>query len=282
MELTQAVTGWKGTKLLITFTLQHDRDDKLVTLRDALNEAYRKLKSGRWFQDFEAEFGVVASVAATEITWGEASGWHIHKHVLLFSDHDQADFELETFKSRLIDRYTSILARAGRYASSLYGIDVQTGDDKVGDYASKWGLEHEITKANVKKAHGGYSPFQLIELYQGGKEWAGALFQEFGKAMKGHNQLVWSRGGRAAVGLGVEQPDVELAAKEEDLDVGENVVLAVLNYEQFKAVCDYKKRGELLEVADSGDPFAIWDFLERECKVLPTWEQREGVLFDGS
>jgi hypothetical protein len=274
-ELSEAVSRTTLTKVMVTFTLQHDRNDRLTDLRTALNDAYRRLKSGRIWQDFKADYGLVASVAATEITWGKANGWHIHKHVLFFSSVPEASFDVGGFTAALVSRYTGILDQAGRYASDLYGVKVQLGDRKAGDYVSKWGLEHEITKANLKKGRAGYSPFELLELYQEGKSWAGVLFREYALAMKGRHQLEWSRGGRAALGLGAEQTDLELAAAEEDKD---DVVLAVLDFGQFQEVIRRRKRGELLEVAARGDVWQLWKFLERECGVHPTRLQARDVI----
>lgn len=118
VELTEAVSRSGFSKIMVTFTLQHDRDDRLIDLRTALNDAFRRLKSGRIWQDFKEDYGLAASVAATEITWGKANGWHIHKHVLFFSTVPEADFDVDGFTAALIDRYTGLLAGSGHYASN--------------------------------------------------------------------------------------------------------------------------------------------------------------------
>lgn len=61
---------------MVTLTLQHDKRDSLEGLLRSLKASYRSLKAGRWWQVFQARYGVMASVTAYEITFGLTYGWH--------------------------------------------------------------------------------------------------------------------------------------------------------------------------------------------------------------
>ena len=202
VEMTEALEKNPDlTPILVTFTFQHERSDRLSELIETLNDSYRKLKSGKSWKTIAVKHGLVASVTGLELTWGHVNGWHPHKHALFFSNLKPDEIDLDDLKTRLVNRFQPIMARSDYYSSSLYGIDVRAGDERAVDYVSKWGLEHEIAKSPVKKGRGGYSPFQLLELYAARKKWAGVLFQEYAETMKGRRQLVWSRGGRELLGL---------------------------------------------------------------------------------
>lgn len=270
LELAGAVSLWEGSVFMATFTLQHSREDKLEELRDYLKSAYRAIKSGRWWVDFEKRYGVVGSIAGTEITVSLANGWHPHLHVLFFSRVKNTELDREAVESDLLGRFKAVLAKKGRYVSAIYGVrvdqalDAQSdGDQALKSYASKWGLEDELTKSPVKSARSEngvehYSPFQLLELYLSGQKWAGAWFRDYATAMKGSKQLVWSKGLRAVLGLQTEKSDQELA--EDLVEIGDQL-LASLTWAQWKRVLASDARAELLEVADAGDQDRVKEFL---------------------
>lgn len=271
VELASAISKWPGSIFLATFTLQHTREDRLSGLRDDLRAAYRRLKSGKAWITFEKRFGLVGSVAGFECTVSTANGWHPHLHVLFFSKFKPDEIDIQQAEKTLQERFKAILEKKGRYVSAVYGVRVEKpveaateGDSALKKYVSKWGLEDELTKSPVKKARdeGGiphYSPFQLLELYGQGIQWAGSLFQEYAAAMKGSKQLVWSKGLRAALGLVQEEKtDDELA--QEVTEIGDQL-MAALSWSQWKIVLANDARAELLNIADSGDVHQVNAFL---------------------
>jgi hypothetical protein len=261
-ELAAAVERTGYSMVLVSITLQHDKSDHLAELLDSLNDGTRRMKQGRWWKDFSARYQLKASVTSLEITYG-GSGWHPHKHWLLFCDLPQSEIDQEGLQAELTTRYKAILAKHGRYASDLYGINVRIGHACAGSYVSKWGLDSELVKASTKEGReGGFSPFQLLDLYQAGDKQAGALFVEYSKATEGKRQLVYSRGARQVLGLAVaEKTDQELAAAEEETE-NEPVLLFALNRDGWKKILQHGARTDLLDVADSGDQLKIIDFLE--------------------
>lgn len=269
-ELATAVKSWQGSVFMATFTLQHNREDKLTDLRDYLKSAYRAMKSGKWWVLFEKRFGLVGSISGTEVTVSKASGWHPHQHVLFFSTLKPEELDRKALETALLGRYKAILAKRGRYVSATYGVHVDRAldaqkdtDQALKNYASKWGLEDELAKSPVKSARSEngikhYSAFQLLELYVLEPEWAGAMFRDYALSMKGAKQLVWSKGLRAVLGLQVDKSDQELA--EDQVEIGDRQ-LASLTWVQWKRVLLLNARAELLNVADTGDILQVTDFL---------------------
>jgi hypothetical protein len=90
--------------------------------------------------------------------------------------------------------------------------------------------------------------FELLQLHAEGERWAGPKFQEFAVAMKGVNQIRWSRGLRKLLSLGVEVSDQELV----EAPMESEILLAQLTFEQWGIILKRDKRGELLEVASQG------------------------------
>ena len=257
----ESVNARELSSFMVTLTLQHSRDDKLEVVQSHLAEAWRKMKSGRWWPGFQQEFLIVGSVTGTEVTYGLDAGWHPHKHVLVWSRLEDRKVKTEAIKERISERFEYILAKVGRYVSPKHGVDVRKGNDLIGEYVAKfgyepkdkgWSLAAEITKAPAKiglKYGDHYSPFQLLDLYLAGSRPAGRLFREYAITMKGTKQLVWSRYTREMFGLDQELTDEELAAKQEQ----DAVILALLNPDHWRVVLRKEKRSALLEVAHTGN-----------------------------
>jgi hypothetical protein len=269
IELESANTSGLSC-FMVTLTLQHTRDDTLKIVRSHLAEAWRKMKSGRWWQDFQREFLIVGSVTGTEITYGLESGWHPHKHVLVWSRLPDCQIDSKVIRDRISKRFEHILTQAGRYVSPIHGVDVRKGDNLIQEYVAKfghepkgasWSLAAEITKAPVKiglKFGDRYSSFQLLDLYLAGSMPAGRLFREYAITMKGTNQLVWSRYTREMFGLDQEMSDEEIAAMQEQ----DAVILALLDPEHWRIILRKEKRAALLEVANTGNVQYLQVFLK--------------------
>lgn len=250
---------------MVTLTLQHDKDDRLKTVQDHLTEAWRMVKSGRWWPQFKREFLIMGSVTGTEVTYGLDAGWHPHKHVLMWSRLNNRKIKTEMIKGRISERFENILAKAGRYVSPIHGVDVRKGNDLIHEYVAKfgyepknnstkksWSLAAELTKGPAKiglKFGDHYAPFQLLDLYLAGDMQAARLFREYAIAMKGTQQLRWSPKTRELLGLDQELSDEELAAAQEQ----DAIVLALLTPEHWLVILRNEKRSAVLEVANTGN-----------------------------
>lgn len=241
-----------GSVVLLTLTVQHHAGDGLADLITTLAAAQRRLWSGRWAQAFNRTWGVIGQIRNTEVTYGAATGWHPHSHVLLFtrSLSDAAARELVGVLKR---RWADVVAGVGWYASPVHGLqgervltreervtraEGRLRDDALAQYFAEfgrvartssealrsaaeelvggdWSEAQELTYAHIKRARGvRFTPWALLEAAGGaGAERAPALWQEFADATKGRVLLRWSKGLRTRLKVGEAESDVELAEK---------------------------------------------------------------------
>lgn len=262
-ELSGVMETTKLNPVLLTYTFSHNAGMDLSAILSAMLEAFRVFKSGRWFQGLQYKFGWVGSVRALEVTHG-ANGWHPHMHELVFLERGLDAIAEGELWHMLSARWLDVLKGQGLTAERDIGLDLTKGGQAIGEYiqkASKWGLEHEVTKAPVKRGRkGGRTPFALLVDYGNGDDQAGKLFVEYAYAFKGRNQLVWSRNLRERLGLGKEKTDAELLQDKTDIL---DVILARLTRQEFDAVYWSDNRGALLDAAASGDIKQVEDFLIR-------------------
>ncbi len=275
LELAEAIKAWGGQIVLATFTLQHKASDALVSLLDGLQDAMRKMRSGRAWMSFQERYGMVGSIRALEITDG-VNGFHPHQHVLFFV---AGGIDLEVFTTELRDRWGASVAKVGRYASPQWGLDVQAADAKIADYVAKYGREpkwtmaHELAKAVSKRGRrDGLTMMDLLESYVVlGDVAAGQRWREYAITFKGRKQLVYSKGLRALLGLVVEVKTDEEIVEEV---VEDAVILAELDLAAWRIVLANDARAELLDVASSGDPALVLSFLSSlgvDLKEMRRW-----------
>lgn len=265
VELSQAIENNKNlVTVLVTFTLQHTRGDKLPLVLAAMLAAYKRLKTGRWWSEFQKRHCVVGSIRGLEVTFGE-NAWHPHLHVLAFLEKRCA----RSFETELKTRWSEVLLKEKRGASYARGVTVQFADGAVASYVSKlgaenvtvhkWTLSHELAKTPVKvsKSERGKTPMQLLAEFVNGNKKSGYRWREYALAFKGKRQLVWSRGLRSRLGIGKDASDAEVVAREDETAV----LLARLTLAQWRVVLGNDARGEVLEVASSGDAAELWSYL---------------------
>lgn len=274
IELTQAIELHDFKLGLSTFTLQHSFDDKLSVVLLAELEAYRYLKKHRVWTEFCGDYKLMGSVRSLETTYG-VNGWHPHLHVLNFF---QPGANLRGIEGDLKNLWRSSIEHFGRSASWQRGVDFRSAEKDIADYVSKfghepvslkrpykWTIEHELTKSQTKisRVSGGCTPLQLLADHLNGEKVLGRdpgkLWQEYARVFKGKRQLVWSHGLRALLGLGRDQTDEEIAKREDE----QAVLLAALSLRQWRIVLGNDARGEVLEIASSGDPDKLQAFLHR-------------------
>ena len=232
-----------GAVLMLTLTVPHSREDEAFSLTDRLLKAFTAFGGGK--RSWKALLpGVVGSVRALEVTHGLANGWHPHLHVLAFLE---GDVDREHYERVLLDQWAKVTKRHGLADVNEHGLRLD-GAEKAGKYATKWGLEDEMTKAHLKQARkgGNRTPWALLADYTQGDKHAGHLFREFFRAFQSRHQLVWSRGLRARFGLGQERTDEQLAAEKVE---AADKVFAGLSPEDWKLIRKNDLQGVVLEVA---------------------------------
>jgi len=257
--LTFAV-GERRRVLLVTFTLSHDAGDNLSVVFGALKKARRLLVSGRSSAAFREQWGITGTIRALELTHGK-NGWHPHLHVLMFFN---CEVPILPFEAAIKARWSECVQSAGRFASWEHGCDVRFSDSDISAYIAKWGTDptwttaHEMTKSVTKRGRQkGRTPTQLLSDYLEGDDDAGRLWLQYGVNLKGERQLVWSKGLRQVLGLEAEKTDEEIADEQPEIAV----ILASLTMGAWRVVVANDARGELLEVAATGDPAQVEAFI---------------------
>jgi len=268
VELSEGLENSDFYFALVSLTLQHWQGDKLAGSLDALLHARHRLKSGEAWQNFIREFGIVGTISALEPTFG-VNGWHPHSHNLLVS---RSPLDAAAVHAFIFPRWLAGLLECDRSATSERGVHVRTARSDVADYVAKWGheprnfkcpskwtVEHELTKSVSKMSRGdqGFTPLDLLQAFNAGDDHAGEVWQDYAGTFKGRHQLQWSRGLRELLGLGRIESDMEIAARADE----PAVLLAAVTRAEWNVILGNDARGELLEIASSGDPERVLEFL---------------------
>jgi hypothetical protein len=197
---------------LLTVTSRHTRGDPLKPLVGAQLKAWGAMTEHRQWKNLKAEMGVQGVIRNIEITRGE-NGWHPHMHALVFYRHD---VDLQQIEKRFSELWQHCSVKVGlRRPSDDHGLTLQDGSH-ASKYVSKWGVEHEMTKAHLKTARKhGRTPFQILQDYADkiDQNLNAQLFQEYAEAMFRKQQLYWSQGLKKLLAV-ADKTDEEVAAEE--------------------------------------------------------------------
>lgn len=258
-ELQKAIDQHKasgGDVLLLTLTNPHYLGDKLADILEGQTKALKYFNGGEMATLFNQSIGYIGSVRALEVTHGRKrevnNGWHPHYHILLFV---QSRLDLDALRVKFYERWLKacIKAKMPALPDFKHGIRLDDGT-KAAAYASKWGLESEMTKGHIKKANHGETPFDFLRAYAyDDDKQAAALFREFAETFKGKRQLYWSPGLKAMFDL-EEVTDDELAAQQDD----QAAILGYIELDDWVRILKADVRGEILELARYG-----WEPVER-------------------
>lgn len=258
LELQGAMEAWKkqgGSVIMLTLTVPHYDHQPLSEVLGKFTQSHRIFKNRKTYKKITSEIGLVGSVRALEVTYGE-NGWHVHAHVLLFLKTGVSG-ALEGIEARMLEMWQSACLSAGLGEPDHHGVKVHDGT-YADNYATKWGLDHEVTKSHIKKGReANLTPFDMLRQADTFPQ-AEAKFQEYARAFKGKRQLVWSDGLRQLLGLDSEKTDQEIASQLDE----ETVLLGSLTKSQWRIVLHADRRGELLEVAASSGWRGVLDYIQ--------------------
>jgi hypothetical protein len=266
-ELLKAIEQHKaagGDVLLLTLTNPHYRSDRLADLLAGQAKAMSHFNGHKAARALWASIGCIGTVRAWEVTHGRLSaqdnGWHPHFHVLLFVP---SGLSLGLLRVRFYELWANSCRLAGLpIPSDLRGVTLEDGS-RAAAYASKWGLDHEMTKGHMKKAgkKPSETPFDLLRAYlDTGDKQAAALFREFAETFKGRRQLVWSKGLKRLFDL-ADVSDDEIAAAQDDRAVR----LGAISLDQWRVIRKLGLRGNVLELAERGG----WEAVEVLLSSIP-------------
>jgi hypothetical protein len=248
---TAKAMGWQV--FLLTLTVPHGLGDELGAMLDKMMVAWRKTTNDRVGRSIRAAIGLEGTVRALEVTDG-ANGFHPHFHVLLFIS---SNVTTDTVQQAYTGLWINACVKAGLPPPSpKHGIRVDDGSYAAA-YASKWGLESEMTKGHAKKGkHDSMTPWDMLRCYLSTKcERSRKRFMVYIEAFTGRRQLYWSNGLKAKLGVG-EVSDEELVHEQKE----DASLLAELTDDQWRAILHTKSEAALLQVAED-HPESIGDFL---------------------
>ena len=185
----------------ITVTLPHEKGDALRDSFNALNEAWRYVKTGRAYQVDKKRFGILGDIRAVEVTHGE-NGWHPHAHILVFTSRQLEFDEMCAWAARLDARWAQGLAKVG-WPQGKPGVRFTmvpvTKGKGVAAYVAKVqekGLGNEIARADMKDAReGNRTPFSILADFGNGALADDLeLWWEYEAATAGRSAIRWSPG----------------------------------------------------------------------------------------
>lgn len=243
-----------GHVLLLTLTNPHYLGDKLHSVLEGQKMALDYFTGDRASRKLFSSMGHIGSIRAMEVTHGRKrkinNGWHPHYHILMFC---RSGLDLEALQLEIFNRWHSSCIKAGLKPPSLaHGVRLDDGS-KAAAYASKWGLDCEMTKGHTKKSLDGETPFDLLRAYLDEMDkQGGALFAEFAKNFKGKRQLFWSRGLKDYFNIG-ELTDDELAYQKDD----HALLLGTISLDQWRQILKREARAIILQLASHS-----WDSVQ--------------------
>lgn len=247
-ELVQALATAKAQGLtvkLLTLTVPHGIGDDVSALLASIKKAWRSTSSNRRGIALRKLLGVKGTIRALEVTYGQ-NGFHPHLHVLLFLEGNVTNNAVQDLFAPL---WQDACTKAGLpRPSDAHGCRVDDGS-KAAAYASKWGLESEMTKSHIKKGKaGGMTPWDFLRaVLDDGPDAAKyrALFKVYADAFHGQRQLHWSKGLKSLLEVG-EVSDEELAI----LDQDNCHTLATLVPSEWRAIMHARAQAAVLDAAE--------------------------------
>lgn len=248
VEIRDAVTNWSdlgNSVFMVTYTIRHNLGDSLADLSDAMTNAIRFVHSGAPYQRIKAHYKIRGGITSTEVLFNPYTGWHYHKHQLIFVEGKLKS--LHSLENWIFTRYTSFLTGLKFDACRGIGVKITSNfdnNDIVANYISKWGVEKELTRNDIK-SNVGMNPFELLDDSRYHKR-----FLEYSVTMKGRRKLTWSVGLRKMCGLVDLEFDDSMLAVETMLD-GEETIHN-FEYKEWQNVVKRKMRADLLAWAESG------------------------------
>lgn len=242
-----------GGLLFLTLTLRHHRGQALEDLLGGLLDSCRAMTNGAPWVRKRDRYGIRGRIRATEVTWGEANGWHPHLHLLLFLDAPLALGDLDQLQAWLYERWSSMVARRGLGSVTReHGVrleEVRSGED-VGQYVAKVqerSVGLEMARGDLKRGRlDRLTPFDLLEAAGDGEAWAVKAWQEYERATKGRRCIEWSRGLREHLGLDQEKSDEDIAAED---TTSEETLVATVSAEDWALICRHGLDFDVLEQA---------------------------------
>lgn len=242
-----------GYLTMLTLTFSHSKTDRLDDLLLRFGQALIKFRTGKRYNNLRKELGLIGSVRAFEITYGD-NGWHPHIHLLNFHSNEIEGFEMQEYEDRFYDLWSKASAKFDLTMTREHGVkleDASQADQYIGKWGDelekKWSIDSEMTKANIKKGREqSLTPFDFLrKVVEDGDLTYSGQYKEYSEAMRGRTQLKWSPGLKERF-LIQDKSDEEIASsKEEPADL-----LGGLTWEEWRYILQNNLRAELLDLIE--------------------------------
>jgi hypothetical protein len=260
-EIDAGLSRWiaEGNSVLfLTLTVPHQRAHRLAELMELQKRAWRLTFAGRPWRKDRDRYGVAHHVRVWDTTRG-AHGWHPHLHVALCVEGELTDADLESLRLGIALRWGDAVEGAGHpRPHQTFGTHLERARADLGAYLGKVRGEDDIPIAwelarGDLKTSGGLTPHAILARAAA----TGDLddfnaWEEWERTVPGSHFCRWSRGARAALGIG-ERTDEEIIEEE----IGGETV-ATLGRAAWDAITS--TRGALvgiLEAAEEGGTLAV-------------------------
>ena len=246
--------------VMLTLTWPHTKTDDLAEMMAKHKKALTLLRGGGGWVEFKKQYGYIGFIRSLEITYGY-NGWHPHTHEILIVDKDA---DAVSMKQDILKRWEHCCLQVGLLVESKINDFRENAVDLVdnaqsSDYITKqnakqkneydkyhWGADKEVAKASTKKGRkSSKTPFEILALAES-KPFYAKLFVTYSLALRGKQQLLWSKKLKTLVGLD-DKTDQELV--EEQTDQAD--ILATLTKDQWKIVLANNARAEILSIAET-------------------------------
>ena len=193
-EVTRALAeahrrGWVAA--FVTLTVRHSRKHSLSEVWAAVSAGWRAATSGSrsaWEADRFA-YGIRGYIRLTEVTHGDANGWHVHVHALMLLDPAAARVadlsddgrlhlrDVQELGESMLGRWSAAVKRhgSGFVPSRRHGLDVRLVTDDAADLAAYFAKNvysvkstasaaADVTSSHSKTArHGNVTPFGILD-----------------------------------------------------------------------------------------------------------------------
>lgn len=257
--------------LFVTDTAPHYLDQEPEAQVKIFQRATRAAYSGRWWDDFIAEYGYVGQICGTEMTvpirLAGSTGTHWHRHRIIFFDRDGEDFtpeEAAEIRAKLADRWVHCLQRVGLEARTGWddvrrigiGVELPRSGDQAADaakYVSK-GASCELSPgifAKQGRAAGRVSHWEFIAiaLITGDKAMQGRAVAIM-RALAGRHWLHVSKGVQKIAGIKLQSEQDIMREQEPTPTVFEFDGEAEARGVVWWKINKYKMQREVLEAAE--------------------------------
>lgn len=255
-----------GVAYLVTFTVPHQRTDRLEDLLRQMLYARDRLADGAWGKSLTRPAGKTAKTAyrlgdlfvgrmrTLEITWSSVNGWHPHLHEMWVFE-QEIPSDRRGLLERLPEAWADCCEDWWLRRPGATGVDVRRMYSNA-DYLAKfggekrsWGPEYELAAGHGKARTVG--PWTLLENSMYGDEVARQAFIEYAFALKAVSPSSVHVGGRLAYAikqLGLTaSDDAQLAAR-----LGSDAeLLATLSRSEFRLIVQNRGFDLFLRLVES-------------------------------